>query len=127
MDIAATVKQLDGLVKYVAMYREVSFMEAMVEAKEMASELGIEPTFVEKRIISRKNNLMRMLAKSNESLKARFVNLEEFLKYGEIFDIDGRDLLIELKVLKERLSKEVNKLIEVLNHLQSMANCFPNS
>lgn len=54
MDIAVAVKQLDGLVKYVAMYREVGFMEAMVEAKEMASELGIEPTFVEKRIISRK-------------------------------------------------------------------------
>ncbi|XP_028118912.1 uncharacterized protein LOC114316455 [Camellia sinensis] len=54
MDIAVAVKQLDGLVKYVAMYREVGFMDAMVEAKEMASELGIEPTFVEKHIISRK-------------------------------------------------------------------------
>ncbi|GMQ08399.1 hypothetical protein CsSME_00052139 [Camellia sinensis var. sinensis] len=54
MDIAIAVKQLDGLVKYVAMYREVGFMDAMVEAKEMASELGIEPTFVEKHIISRK-------------------------------------------------------------------------
>ncbi|KAL7235102.1 hypothetical protein ACSBR1_018565 [Camellia fascicularis] len=54
MDIADAVKQLDGLVKYVAMYREVGFMEAMVEAKEMTSELGIEPTFVEKCIISKK-------------------------------------------------------------------------
>ena len=54
IDIAVVIKLLDGLVKYVAMYREVGFMEAMVKAKEMASELGIEPTFVEKRIISRK-------------------------------------------------------------------------
>ncbi|GMQ05523.1 hypothetical protein CsSME_00050515 [Camellia sinensis var. sinensis] len=54
IDIAVAVKHLDGLVKYVAIYREVGFMEAMVEAKEMASELGIEPTFVEKLIISRK-------------------------------------------------------------------------
>ncbi|XP_028091035.1 uncharacterized protein LOC114291179 [Camellia sinensis] len=54
MGIAVAVKQLDGLVKYIAMYREVGFMEAMVEPKEMTSELGIEPTFVEKRIISRK-------------------------------------------------------------------------
>ncbi|XP_028072521.1 uncharacterized protein LOC114274747 [Camellia sinensis] len=53
MDIAVAVKQLDGLVKYVAMYREVGITEAVVEAKEMVSELGIEPTFVEKRIISR--------------------------------------------------------------------------
>ncbi|KAL7228070.1 hypothetical protein ACSBR1_022861 [Camellia fascicularis] len=64
---------------------------------------------------------------SDESLKAGCVNFEEFLKHGEIFDIDGRDLLMELKVLKERLPKEVNKPIEVLNHLQLMANCFPNS
>ncbi|XP_028072634.1 uncharacterized protein LOC114274846 [Camellia sinensis] len=54
MDITVAVKKLYGLVKYVAMYREVGFTEAMVEAKEMASELGIEPTFVEKHIISRK-------------------------------------------------------------------------
>ncbi|GMP81670.1 hypothetical protein CsSME_00036303 [Camellia sinensis var. sinensis] len=54
MDITVVVKKLYGLVKYVAMYREVGFMEAMVEAKEMTSELGIEPTFVEKHIISRK-------------------------------------------------------------------------
>ncbi|KAL7232194.1 hypothetical protein ACSBR2_010256 [Camellia fascicularis] len=36
-------------------------------------------------------------------------------------------ILMELKVLKERLPKEVNKPIEVLNHLQLIANCFPNS
>ncbi|XP_028107727.1 uncharacterized protein LOC114306646 [Camellia sinensis] len=176
MDITVVVKQLDGLVKYVAMYREVGFMEAMVETKEMASELGIEPTFVEKRIISRKKqfdeNVSREVTQSaeesfrvdyffyivdqalcslknrfeqfkvyetsfgflfdlkrcsDESLKAKCVNLEEFLKHGKIFDIDGRDLLMELKVLKERLSKKVNKPIEVLNHLQLMTNCFPNS
>ncbi|KAL7235856.1 hypothetical protein ACSBR1_019191 [Camellia fascicularis] len=54
---------------------------------------------------------------SDESLKAGCVNLQEFLKHNEIFDIYGRDLLIELKVLKERLVKEVNKPIKVLNHL----------
>ncbi|KAL7186434.1 hypothetical protein ACSBR2_028222 [Camellia fascicularis] len=61
----------------------------------------------------------------DESLKAGCVNLEEFLKHGEISDIDGRDLLMELKVLKERLPKKVNKPIEVLNHLQLMAKLFP--
>ncbi|XP_028070679.1 uncharacterized protein LOC114273117 [Camellia sinensis] len=176
MDIAVVVKQLDGLVKYVAMYKEVGFMEAMVETKEMASELGIESTFVEKRIISRKKQFDEDVSEvvtqsaeesfrvgyflyfvdqapcslknrfkqfkvyeanfgflfdlkncSDESLKAGCVNLEEFLKHGEISDIDGRDLLMELKVLKESLPKEVNKPIEMLNHLQLMANCFLNS
>ncbi|XP_028116632.1 uncharacterized protein LOC114314351 [Camellia sinensis] len=144
MDIAVAVKQLDRFVKYVAMYREVGFTEAMVEAKEMTSELGIEPTFVESASFLKRNNLMRMFEQfkvyeenfgflfdlkkcSDESLKAGCVNLEEFLKHGDISDIDGRDLLMELKVMKERLPKEVNKPIEVLNHLQLMANCFPNS
>ncbi|KAI8523433.1 hypothetical protein RHMOL_Rhmol13G0073200 [Rhododendron molle] len=56
MDIEVAIKQLKGLVTYFERYREVGFMEAMVEAKEMASEMGpwVEPNFVEKRIIFRK-------------------------------------------------------------------------
>ncbi|XP_028103179.1 uncharacterized protein LOC114302360 [Camellia sinensis] len=50
MNVVFAVKKLDGLVKY----DEVGFMEVMVETKEMASELGIEHIFVEKRIIYRK-------------------------------------------------------------------------
>ncbi|KAL7164885.1 hypothetical protein ACSBR2_040724 [Camellia fascicularis] len=113
-------------------------METMIEAKEMANELGIEPTFVEKRIISRKKQFDESISEeltqsaeesfrvsyffyfvdqalcsfknrfeqfkeyktnfdflfdlkkcSDESLNAGYVNLEEFLKHGEISDIDG--------------------------------------
>ncbi|XP_058216911.1 uncharacterized protein LOC131327797 [Rhododendron vialii] len=54
MDIDVAVKQLKGLITYFERYRENGFVEAMVEAKEMASEMKIEPSFVEKRIICRK-------------------------------------------------------------------------
>lgn len=53
MDIDV-VKQLKGLITYFERYREIGFVEAMVEAKEMASEMRVEPSFVEKRIICRK-------------------------------------------------------------------------
>ena len=54
MQIDIAVKQLQGLLAYFDRYREDGFLKSMVEAKEMASEMGIEPIFVEKRIISRK-------------------------------------------------------------------------
>ena len=60
-------------------------------------------------------------------LKKGCANLEQFLKHSGISDIDGRDLLMELKVLKDRLPREVNKPIKVLNHLKLMENCYPTS
>ena len=130
----------------------------MVEAKEMASEMGIEPIFVEKRIISRKkqfdeivgqdmtqfaeesfrdNYFLYIVDQASSSLKNRFeqfkvyeknfgflfdlkksndeclmkssANLEECLKHAGISDIDGRDLWMELKVLRDILPEEVNK------------------
>ncbi|KAJ3692306.1 hypothetical protein LUZ60_012656 [Juncus effusus] len=54
MDICVAVEQLKGLVIVFEKYRESGFMEAMIEAKELAKKMGIEPKFVEKRIIHRK-------------------------------------------------------------------------
>ncbi|KAI8529141.1 hypothetical protein RHMOL_Rhmol12G0203300 [Rhododendron molle] len=178
MDIEVAIKQLKGLVTYFERYREVGFMEAMVEAKEMASEMGpwVEPNFVEKRIIFRKKQfdedgseevtqsveesfrthyfllivdqalgsfrnrfeqfkvyetnfgfLFNLKKSSDESLKTGCENLESFLKHGGASDIDGRELFMELKVLKVGLPNEVNKPIEVLNYLKHMEDCFPNS
>ncbi|KAJ3694897.1 hypothetical protein LUZ60_000274 [Juncus effusus] len=54
MDIYVAVEQLKGLVKFFEKYRESGFMEAMIKAKELAKKMGVEPKFVEKRIIHRK-------------------------------------------------------------------------
>eukprot|EP00268_Persea_americana_P057482 TRINITY_DN6893_c0_g1_i4.p1 TRINITY_DN6893_c0_g1~~TRINITY_DN6893_c0_g1_i4.p1 ORF type:complete len:136 (-),score=16.50 TRINITY_DN6893_c0_g1_i4:701-1108(-) len=54
-------------------------------------------------------------------------NLETFLIKDALFDIDGRDLFSELKVLKEVLAKETTKTIDVLNYLKVMDGCFPNA
>ena len=62
MHIDVAMEQIKGLITYLERYREEGFREALIEAKEIASAMGIEPTFVEKRIIRR--NLMRVKVKS---------------------------------------------------------------
>ncbi|KAL6126146.1 hypothetical protein ACLB2K_074197 [Fragaria x ananassa] len=54
MDIDVAIEQLKGLLLFVQDYRESGFDKAMVEAKRMASDLGIEAVFREKRVIRRK-------------------------------------------------------------------------
>ena len=64
---------------------------------------------------------------SNECLMANCANLEKILKHDGVSDIDGRDLFLELKVLKDVLPKETKKPIEVLNFLKVIDDCFPNT
>ena len=64
MQIDIAVKQLHSLLTYFDRYREEGFVESMVVAKEMASEMGIEPIFVEKHIISRKKQFDEIVGHS---------------------------------------------------------------
>ncbi|KAL7219327.1 hypothetical protein ACSBR2_012407 [Camellia fascicularis] len=92
------------------------------------SHLSLKNKFEQFQVYEANFGFLFDLKKCNdESLKAGCVNIEEFLKHDEISDIDRRHLLMKLKVLNERLPKEVNKPIEVFNHLQLIAICFPNS
>ncbi|XP_042441417.1 zinc finger MYM-type protein 1 [Zingiber officinale] len=54
MDIDAAIKLLQGIIIFLEEYRESGFDKAMVEAKEMATEMGIEAVFREKRVVRRK-------------------------------------------------------------------------
>ncbi|CAN6719797.1 unnamed protein product [Malus baccata var. baccata] len=48
-------------------------------------------------------NLKKLKDVDNDSLKGFCINLEGFLKHGEHSDIDGKDLFIELRILRETL------------------------
>ena len=56
-------------------------------------------------------------------LKAKCLNLEEFLTHDNVSDIDGSELQLELRVLREMLkrdSKSQTKTpIEIMNFVQS--------
>ncbi|XP_042386516.1 uncharacterized protein LOC121978205 [Zingiber officinale] len=54
MDIVMAIRQLKGLISSLQEFRESGFDQALIEAEHIASEMGIEPIFREKRIIRRK-------------------------------------------------------------------------
>ena len=58
--------------------------------------------------------------------KKNCLNLECFLTHETYFDIDGLDLFLELKVLKEVLQINENSPINVLNYIKRLES-FPNA
>ncbi|XP_038715872.1 zinc finger MYM-type protein 1-like [Tripterygium wilfordii] len=179
MDIKIAVEKLRGLILFFEQYREIGFVEAIIEAKEIASAMDIELVFKTKRLIRRKrqfdetNNedlihsveesfrvdyflyivdksissfrsrfeqlqlygetfgflfdLKKLHSIDNESLISYCTKLENFLKCDNLYDIDARDLALELKVLCNTLPEEVKKPIKILNHLQMLDGGFPNT
>ncbi|XP_060969474.1 uncharacterized protein LOC133036761 [Cannabis sativa] len=113
MDIDKAIQDLNDLISYFEDYRENGFVTAMNSTKKIASEMGIEPKFSEKRLIRRKKqfdeNVDVDVIKSAEesfridyflylidqiicSLKTRF---EQFQVYENIFGF-----LFSMKKLK---------------------------
>ncbi|XP_024979003.1 zinc finger MYM-type protein 1-like [Cynara cardunculus var. scolymus] len=112
LDVA--IQNLKGLVEYFEKYRESGFTCAIREAKEIASNIGIEPEFVVKRFFSRKKqfdeipNTEREHQSAQETfrtdyfivlvdmallqLRTRFEQMQEFESmFGFLFD--GRNLV----------------------------------
>ncbi|XP_008229722.1 PREDICTED: uncharacterized protein LOC103329070 [Prunus mume] len=153
----------------------------MCNAKEIATDVGIDPVFPEKRKIRRKKHLDENTCEPSQSvpesaeekfridyflyfvdqaigslrrrfqqyqeyenifgflftsemlnslddyyLKNSYNHLESILKNDKFFDVDGKDLFVELKVLREPLPKENTTATAILNFLKRL-NCFPNA
>ncbi|KAI5316572.1 hypothetical protein L3X38_036279 [Prunus dulcis] len=153
----------------------------MCTAKEIATDMGIDPVFPEKRKIRRKkyfdentcepsqsvpesakekfriDYFLYLVDQAIGSLRRRFQqyqeyenifgflftseklnslddcdlknscsHLESILKNDKFFDVDGEDLFVELKVLRELLPKENTTAIAILNFLKRL-NCFPDA
>ncbi|KAK2655241.1 hypothetical protein Ddye_008293 [Dipteronia dyeriana] len=118
MHIDVAIKQLKSLISYLEKYIEIGFEEAMIDAKEIASEMKIKAVFHEKRIIRRKkqfddnanedaayedmtqsdiesfkvNYFIYIVEQTLSSLKNR---LEQFQNYEETFEF-----LYDLRKLK---------------------------
>ncbi|KAH9733977.1 TTF-type domain-containing protein [Citrus sinensis] len=103
MQINVAINQLKDLTSFFETYREHGYVSAIVSAKEIPSEMGIEPKFQEKRVIRRKpifgenNNEERILSHEDSfridyfiyivdqaisSIKIRF---QQFELYESIF------------------------------------------
>jgi len=99
MCIDSAMRQIKGIMDYFETYRNDGFASSMVIAKEIASEIGVEPSFPVKRRALRKkyfdeNNSEKVILQAENdfkvsyfvvmvdmakiSLKSRFVQLEAF-------------------------------------------------
>ncbi|XP_022889113.1 zinc finger MYM-type protein 1-like [Olea europaea var. sylvestris] len=177
--IDVVIDHLKGLISFFKSYREIGFESAVIDAKEIASELDIEPIFREKRVIRRKKqfdeisceemtetveesfrvnyflyvvdqalsslqnrfeqfqeyddifgflfDLEKLKSIDDATLKCRCINLENYLKYNTVSDIDGMELFSELTVLREAISTEMNGAADVLNYIKRMNCCFANA
>ncbi|KAL8519111.1 hypothetical protein ACS0TY_010158 [Phlomoides rotata] len=115
MDIDVAIKLLQGVISFLEEYGEHGFDNAMSEAKEMASQMGIEATFREK-------NIIRIKKQFDESRSDGITNSTEesfrvdyflfiFKKYEETFgfllnlerlrDMDNESLLRSCKNLQD--------------------------
>ncbi|XP_075515475.1 uncharacterized protein LOC142550123 [Primulina tabacum] len=134
MDIDVAIKLLQGIVLFLEEFREDGYDKAMVEAKEMTCEMGIEAVFREKHVIRKKkqfgesnneeviqsavesfriNYFLLIIDQARSSMKARF---EQFQKYEETFGFlfnlemlqhgDDETLLRSCKNLENSLTHE---------------------
>ena len=61
-----------------------------------------------------------MKSLDNNSLKEYCLNLACSLKYNNYSDIDGLDIFLKLKILKEIIQVEDNSPMDILNHIRRL-------
>ncbi|XP_022871000.1 zinc finger MYM-type protein 1-like [Olea europaea var. sylvestris] len=108
--IDVAIDHLKGLISFFKSYRETGFESAVIDAKEIASELDIEPIFREKRVIRRKkqfdeisceemtetaeesirvNYFLYVVDQALSSLQNRFKQFQEYDDvFGFLFDLE---------------------------------------
>ncbi|XP_023729566.1 uncharacterized protein LOC111877276 [Lactuca sativa] len=147
MHVDNAIKEINKLIEYFKDYRETGFSKAIIEAKEIAIELGIDPIFPQKRLIQRKRSssletrfeqfkeydkLFGFLFPHNlkgmedKDLKSSCHRLEKALKFEERSDIDAEELYTELKLFETLDTNEFNNPIDVLKFLKEL-DYFPNA
>ncbi|XP_050387364.1 uncharacterized protein LOC126803632 [Argentina anserina] len=146
MHIDVAIEELEKLMSFIQKYRETRFDEALVIAKEIASEMEIEVAFREKRNTRKKRHfdesdsedevtpsslesfkLEKLKYVDNNSLRDNCMNLEKLLKDGDASDVNGSDLFDELNYLRRAIPKEAKRAVDVLNYLKQRDECYPNA
>ena len=67
-------------------------------------------------------DMKKLTSLNYDNFKKYYVNLEGFLKPDNFFDLDGIDLLSDLKVLQEILPKKKKTVTNILNFIKKL-NC----
>ncbi|XP_060959309.1 uncharacterized protein LOC115720250 [Cannabis sativa] len=132
MQIDVAIRQLKTLLSFLQKYRETGFEETMVAATKIASEMKIEPVFIEKRTCHRKkqfdestsnavvqspvdsfkiNYFLYIVDQAISSFESRF---EQFERFEENFG-----LLLNLEKLKSTNGDSLKRFCDNLTNLMS--------
>ena len=103
MHLDNAITEINKLIGYFKDYRETGFSKAIVEAKEIAIEMGIDPIFPQKRLIERK----RRFDESSTSEEVSFTPEENFRVNYFLYIVD--QAISSLKIRFEQF-KEYDKV-----------------
>ncbi|XP_022032568.1 zinc finger MYM-type protein 1-like [Helianthus annuus] len=134
MHLEIAIQEINNLIKYFKEYRENGFSKAIDEAREIASEMDIDPIFIQKRIIKRKKRNdesssseevaftveenFRLRNIKDEDLKSSCYRLEDALKFEGSSDIDAEALYMELNLFRASLTNKFSDPVDVLEHMK---------
>lgn len=71
--------------------------------------------------------LKKLKLTNDDELMISCVNLEVFLKHGNRSDIDSNELFMELKLLIGSLPTNIQKVTGILDFLEKVDTCYPNT
>ncbi|XP_022880729.1 zinc finger MYM-type protein 1-like [Olea europaea var. sylvestris] len=121
LHIDVVIDHLKGHISFFKSYRESGFESAMVDAKEIASELEIEPIFREKRVIHRKKQFDEI---SSEEITQ---TAEESFKISYFIYIVDQALSSLQNRFEEAISANIFGAINVLDYIKKMNCCYANA
>jgi hypothetical protein len=78
MCLDATLKNIEGAMKFFEYYRNEVFASSLIIAREIALELGVEPSFPVKRMLRGRNNMMKLNSRKQNSKLRRLLKLITF-------------------------------------------------
>ncbi|XP_052624910.1 uncharacterized protein LOC128132399 [Lactuca sativa] len=127
MHLDNAIIEINKLIGYFKDYRETGFSKAIVEAKEIFIEMGIDQIFPQKRLIERKKRFDESSSSEEVSftpeenfrgiedkdLKLYCHRLEKALKFDERSDIDAEELCTELKLFETLETIEFSNPVDV--------------
>ncbi|KAG7640939.1 HAT C-terminal dimerization domain, partial [Arabidopsis suecica] len=93
----------------------------------MCIEIRFEQFHVYEQIFGFLFGIKRLKVAEDDELRTSCMKLEASLKHDVDSDVDGEDLFMEQKLLKDVLPKEITKPVEVLEFLKRMDSCYPNT
>ncbi|KAL6576894.1 hypothetical protein OROMI_011170 [Orobanche minor] len=116
--------------KEVIMSREESFRVFYFNDVMDNALTSFRSRFEQFEVYQKKNGFLfdveKLRVLSDESLKDSCYVLEEYLKKDTITDIDGKEMLVELKQLWEVWPHKNMATIEMVKFLKEMDKCYPN-